>query len=74
METIKRIDSTTVEVDGRRYVAEKKINFKFTVSDRFCTYEFPLDIPGSYCINDIAKKTYNAFGLPFVDGKLTERY
>jgi hypothetical protein len=44
--------------------------FKVTVSDGFCTYEFPLDIDGDNCINDVMKVLYNHYNLPMNEGRL----
>ena len=54
--------------------AEKKVNgmnnFTFTISDTYCTYEYPLNISNMNSVDSIAKKIFKVFHLKEKSGRL----
>jgi len=52
---------------------EINANFTFTVSDGFCTYEFPLELDDDNSVQGIANKIYETFKLKKQIGKIVER-
>ena len=42
---------------------EKEPPFTIIVNDRFCSYEYPLNISKKYSINKIVEKIYGAFSV-----------
>lgn len=43
-------------------------NFKITVDDQFCKYEYPLNISADYSIQNVMEKIYETFDLPMQKG------
>jgi len=46
--------------------------YKIAISDRFCTYDFEMELPKTTCIRDIARRLYASFGLKEDNGQLRE--
>ena len=46
--------------------------YKIAISDRFCTYDFEMELPKTTCIRDIARRLYASFGLKEDNGRLRE--
>ena len=44
--------------------------YKIAISDRFCTYDFEMELPKTTCIRDIARRLYASFGLKEDNGRL----
>ena len=43
-------------------------NFKITICDNHCTYEYDLPLSNRTCIDDIAQKIYEIHNLEFKEG------
>lgn len=48
-------------------------NFTFTISDHYCTYEYPLNINSMHSIEEIANKLYKAMKVPKAKGILFKK-
>ena len=46
--------------------------YKIAITDRFCTYDFEIELPKTTCIRDIARRLYGSFGLKEEQGRLRE--
>ena len=49
---------------------DKLPDFKISVNDGFCTYEYPFDIGNNHSIDEVIKRIYKEFNIPEQEGKL----